>query len=486
MGVYAPISEAPEAAGDRTARLHCRRAGAAVLAATFSVGAAAFWLHGRLKRLGSEPQQATFLEKFVSGTGECGKIEQNIDFVSDSPWFTNLDHIPTVEMCCALCQGNSKCKSFTWVKNAGLDGCPSQCWLKGGEPTQRRPKAGVVSGLPPPRKVFTGLPASPASPTLSCFSLTVPNSTEPALLNWQSQHSAGIFACDKTTVYSNRIMPVGNTMTHMVDSDLKCKYGGDSQSALNSWIFIAVWKAVVKDGYFRTYDWTVKADPDAVFLPHRLKTVLASHTGAPYVNNCQYGMHGPIEVLGRIAMEKLEESYQESADGRAPKRCVEGLHFGQWGEDMFLDQCLSKIYGLKAPIENRLMCEDHCDCSDFYWCSASKYPDRVSFHPFKTVDAYSNCIANALAGSTQGAGSSSSNGVAANAPAPQPVAPALAAPAPAPQPYYGSAAASAMAPAGYPTPPAVPAQATAASAVQYTPVPVPVPVPSPAAYSTVH
>jgi len=394
--------------------------------------------------------------------------------VAANVWGTNLDHIPTVEMCCALCQGNSKCKSFTWVENAGLDGCPSQCWLKGGVPTQaqKQPKAGVVSGIPPPRKVFTGLPTSAASPSLFCFSLMVPKGTEPALLTWQSQHSAGIFACEKTTVYSNRIMAVGNTMTHMVDSDLKCKYGGDSQSALNSWIFIAVWKAVVKDAYFKSYDWTVKVDPDAVFLPHRLKTVLASHEGAAYVNNCQFGMHGPIEVLGRIAMGVLEKSYQESFDGKEPKKCVDGLHFGQWGEDMFLDQCLSKIYGLQAPIENRLMCEDHCQCADFYWCSASKYPDRVSFHPFKTVDAYSNCVANAMVGSAPPARPSSPTGASVNIPAQQ-------TPAPVPQPYYGSTAAPAVAPSGYPMAPAVAAQATAASAVTYTPVPVPVPVPSP-------
>ena len=28
-------------------------------------------------------------------------------------------------------QAEPKCKSFAWVEDAGLDGCPSQCWLKG-------------------------------------------------------------------------------------------------------------------------------------------------------------------------------------------------------------------------------------------------------------------------------------------------------------------------------------------------------------------
>ena len=56
--------------------------------------------------------------------------------------------------------------------------------------------------------------------------------------------------------------------------------------ALNSWIFIAVWKKallfykwercleVLSDGYWREYPWTVKVDPDAVFLPLRARPIL--------------------------------------------------------------------------------------------------------------------------------------------------------------------------------------------------------------------
>merc|ERR1719382_899873 len=76
--------------------------------------------------------------------------------------------------------------------------------------------------------------------------------------------------------------------------------------------------------------------------------------------------------------------------------CVEQQHFGQWGEDMFIDQCLHTVHHLTAPIEPRLMCEDHCDCRDYYWCKHG--PQIVSYHPFKTVAAYENCIANAVDG----------------------------------------------------------------------------------------
>ncbi len=33
------------------------------------------------------------------------------------------------------------------------------------------------------------------------------------------------------------------------------------------------------------------------------------------------------------AMQALNGEYEASFDGKAPKACVERLHFGQWGED---------------------------------------------------------------------------------------------------------------------------------------------------------
>jgi len=195
-------------------------------------------------------------------------------------------------------------------------------------------------------------------------------------------------------------MEVGSgtgVFTRVVDSDLHCELGGDSYSALNAWIFIAVWKKVIDDGYYLEYPWTVKVDPDAVFLPGRLRPLLANYYGEPLVNNCRYGMHGPLEVFGKDAISALANDYYASADGKAPKSCVEDQHFGLWGEDMFMYQCLTKILqvtgGQEPALEPRLMCEAHCDCEQWYWCQNGT--DRVSFHPFKSVDSYANCLANA-------------------------------------------------------------------------------------------
>jgi len=321
------------------------------------------------------------------------------DSVDNSGWGFNIDHIPNPEVCCALCQGVPKCQSFTWVKNALPDGCRGQCWLKGGV-GEKSFKEGFVSGEPPQRKEFGFLPETTtgSGTTLFCFSLMVPRTGEQDLLKWQAEQKASIFACDEVAIYSNETLDVGGVTTTKIDSDLKCGYGGDSGTALNSWIFIALFKSLLDEGQWKMADWTVKADPDAVFFPDRLVNVLRDHQGAAYVNNCRFGMHGPIEVFGKPAIEALDKDYKASWDGKSPNSCTKpvkegGLDFGLWGEDMFLAQCLKNIGVPEPPIDSRLMCEDHCECPGWYWCNNGT--DRVSYHPFKTVESYQNCMANA-------------------------------------------------------------------------------------------
>lgn len=325
-------------------------------------------------------------------------MDVDYEYEVEGGWGTNYDHIPDPEMCAAMCQGEPKCNAYTWVKDAGLEGCPSQCWLKSGVGT-KVPKKGLVSGVPPARKQLPNVDQtvkSAAGNSMYCYSLMVPGGVEPELLKWQYDNSAGIFACDQAAVYSNKAIElVPGVVAKVVNSTLKCEYGGDSQSALNAWIFIAVWQKLIEVGDYKSYDWVVKADPDAVFFPARLSVILTEHRGAAYINNCKYGMHGPIEVFSSGAITTLAADYHRSWDGQAPKKCVSEQHFGQWGEDMFIDQCLGKILEVKPrPLEEKLMCESHCDCPSWYWCQES--PDMVSYHPFKTVDAYKTCMANAL------------------------------------------------------------------------------------------
>eukprot|EP00444_Apocalathium_aciculiferum_P035291 CAMPEP_0183493308 /NCGR_PEP_ID=MMETSP0370-20130417/183381_1 /TAXON_ID=268820 /ORGANISM="Peridinium aciculiferum, Strain PAER-2" /LENGTH=462 /DNA_ID=CAMNT_0025686649 /DNA_START=56 /DNA_END=1444 /DNA_ORIENTATION=- len=340
--------------------------------------------------------EATWVQNGVFPS-QAPEMDVDVQYIGAAGWGTNYDHIPTPEMCASMCQGVEKCNAYTWVKDAGLPGCPSQCWLMEGI-SEKKPLKGLVSGKPPTRKPFAPPPASKgaASGSLYCFALMVPEGYEEGLLKWQHDNKAGIFGCDQAAVYSNTHITIAPAVvTQVVNSTLKCGYGGDSMSALNAWIFIEVWRKLIAVGDYKKHDWVVKVDPDAVFFPDRLSKLLVKYQGAGYINNCRYGMHGPIELFSSRAIDVLAADYKLSWDGKAPKTCVTKMDFGQWGEDMFMDQCLSKILEVKpVPTDSTLMCESHCECNAWYWCNEG--PDMVSYHPFKSIDSFKNCMANAM------------------------------------------------------------------------------------------
>lgn len=235
--------------------------------------------------------------------------------------------------------------------------------------------------------------------SLFCFALVVTNSTEKELLHLQYKEQIGIFACDEYEVYSNTSIKITKDFTtSVVDYNLECKIGGEFRTALNLAIFMHLWKKVIKDGRFRHHHWTVKADADAVFFPDRLRWVLRAHPEdddrGVYLNNCKFGMHGPVEVFSRTAVE---------AWGKGMHRCQN--HFNRlcagdcrWGEDMFVDQCLMRVLRVRRDNEFRLLTEEHCDpIKGWHSCRDASH---VSFHPFKEVKAYQRCLKNAVAAET--------------------------------------------------------------------------------------
>ncbi|CAK0794828.1 unnamed protein product [Prorocentrum cordatum] len=160
--------------------------------------------------------------------------------------------------------------------------------------------------------------ASPAS--LFCFSLVVPWTDEGALLELQQRRGVGIFACDGTAVYSNPGGRHGELDTRLVDIDLHCERGGLWNTMMNTPIFAKLWNTVVQDGQFKAHAWTAKTDPDTVFLPDVLKSILqspdypldrAQENKGQFLNGCFIGLHGPLEVLSRRALEVYGEGNEE-------------------------------------------------------------------------------------------------------------------------------------------------------------------------------
>lgn len=146
-----------------------------------------------------------------------------------------------------------------------------------------------------------------------------------------------------------------------------------------------LWRQVYEDGQFRLAAWTVKVDPDAVFLANRLRDVVgdtehahAQHGNGLFGSNCEYrqSMHGAVELLSRRAFEVYAEHSKDKC-GEPPQ------------EDVYLRDCLLTL-GVKELQDWELLAEQYCS-KEWKSCTSAK----VAFHPFKELEAHKDCSSNA-------------------------------------------------------------------------------------------
>jgi len=157
-------------------------------------------------------------------------------------------------------------------------------------------------------------------------------------------------------------------------------------SPLNSEVFMKAWELIREDGRYETHDWTVKVDPDVVFIPERLRSHLKQVAPKPgvtprlYIKNCRpavSGLYGALEILSRPAVE----AYFIAKDD-----CKKILDWNHMGEDVFMSKCLDiakvtyiDVFGM---LDDEFCGEDPSSCSS----------GAVAFHKFAKVDAYTQCL----------------------------------------------------------------------------------------------
>jgi len=240
------------------------------------------------------------------------------------------------------------------------------------------------------------------TPSLYCFALTLPFGNEPKLLWTQFKKHESLFACDECTVFSNVTFSIDpKVVTTPIGGSMAVNFGGKWGTALNTDIFIRVWRAVFSLGLYQYYEWTVKVDPDAVFLPQRLRKVLLpmATMGPMYINNCEWGMHGPLEVISHEAMAIFLanmdscEGIREAAMQWQPVHWKPLIHrYGgddkdhTFGEDQYLRRCLHLLNILKVDNFD-LLSEPACAFRKANCASSTS----VAMHPFKTPESYVAC-----------------------------------------------------------------------------------------------
>lgn len=94
-----------------------------------------------------------------------------------------------------------------------------------------------------------------------------------------------------------------------------------------------------------------------------------------YLNNCKFGLHGPIEVISREAVATYIANLHSCRD----------IQEQPFGEDKYLRRCLESL-GVRRVDEFSLLNEIACGQQPVDCMTAS-----VAFHPFKNMAQYFDC-----------------------------------------------------------------------------------------------
>merc|ERR1719203_1783227 len=206
-----------------------------------------------------------------------------------------------------------------------------------------------------------------------------------------------IFRCDEHMLVSNVSLreqlaglPGSATISEVViEQSLETAYGGRWKTSLNTDLFIAIWNNIFARGLHLRKEWTIKLDPDTVFIPARLGPILqkahaAMRNKPVYINSCPWciiKLIGPIELFNRAALLALYEDME---------RCQVTIDYHNASEDLFLEMCMQQLQvkPWSPKRSDRLLLPTwHVKNHQLKRCSEN----WAAIHPFKDTDKLVRC-----------------------------------------------------------------------------------------------
>jgi len=256
--------------------------------------------------------------------------------------------------------------------------------------------------------------ADPKETSFYCFSTYMAETgqtkkTVDELGNLQLQYSRniGIFQCDMWQVFTEgdaELAPgVPFVKVYDTDGDFHIAKRKETGSWINTGLHAAAWKAIVAEGKYKAANWVMKLDADAVFVPSRLRPILAGQmvpaTGV-YIENCQYveyGYFGNLEIFSLVAFDTLASNIDACKASLDWVVGVKGGKYGPMGEDLFAQQCLDSL-GVPRASNYDVSTDGACpgdrpksEKKNKKYVPDCKYAATPQIHPLKTVEAFAAC-----------------------------------------------------------------------------------------------
>jgi len=233
-------------------------------------------------------------------------------------------------------------------------------------------------------------------PSLYCIAVLLPYGFEPGLMEALYQKRLSLFSCDGYTVYSNTSLPQTSFPLHTITMEMDMRYNPETDFPLNTPVFLKVLHAELASGRYESFDWIVKVDPDTVFFPGRLQSLLADvfpgvvkEPGKVWLQNCEAQLRGAIEVISKKALATFLLNSDEMCIDIYSEATVDDASMA-FGEDQFMQRCLARLNVPQVDQFNLLS-----DVS----CDATPWPckgDFVAFHRFVDQGEYLACVKNAI------------------------------------------------------------------------------------------
>jgi len=203
-----------------------------------------------------------------------------------------------------------------------------------------------------------------------CIMVVLPDSVEVELLAKAKENQGSIFQCDAHKVYNSWKTDSANWDT-------------SETTVLNTGVFLQVFGMVRDDGEYLKHDWTVKVDPDCVFLPERLRAHL--YGLRPPANTALYMKNNNIEGTGNnyflgaieVFSKRAVQMYLDN-----DKECGKFLGVNS-GEDGFFKGCMDAL-GV-GFMWDRIMFKPNYDPAI---CTNGKY---AAYHPIKFPEHWQRC-----------------------------------------------------------------------------------------------